>query len=382
MEYMQLVINNALYLSLLLIIVSSVISVFFAGRKKDRCLKDFNRFLSYVYMKNGRHVYGVLRVFGTGIELVYRHNHQDKQGHIESSFILYSWEFAEIKYVKRFHKELALKNRKKRIKDIRTVHHPSIFRMSRRKLRNFLSTFQDGITRSLNTVINTFATRNPKSRFSQQQKDISGIGTQVVDVACHSYDPIIESYIGHFIVLELLENGVINEYCGILKEYTQNFLEVLNVMEIESYDYQIRSGEAIDDNWLNLHWKDNQFCIENKGDWPVFIQTAYLSDSLIIKDHLLAEKNCFRLDHDAKQNSDSTADELLDVHLLVPNIFDMVVPRPLGQVRHGCPRRKHNIETFIGSSTSNTLNEALYNQFIMQVNVKKREHPEEIERPN
>jgi hypothetical protein len=44
-----------------------------------------------------------------------------------------------------------------------------------------------------------------------------------------SFEPLLERYIGHKVVLELAKGDKIFEYCGVLKEYTAEFIEIMDV---------------------------------------------------------------------------------------------------------------------------------------------------------
>ena len=44
-----------------------------------------------------------------------------------------------------------------------------------------------------------------------------------------SYEPLLERYIGNKVVLELLKGDKVFEYCGVLKEYTAEFIEIMDV---------------------------------------------------------------------------------------------------------------------------------------------------------
>lgn len=377
MEYLRIILNNALYFSLLLIILSSVISVFFIGRKRDRCLRDFNGYFCSIYLKSGKEIYGRLRVFGTGVECEYREDHHDTQGHLESSFIMYASEFGDMLYLKRFHRKLSSDNMKKRFKSVQAVYKPSFFRIIRRKCRNFFSTFQDGISRSMNTIIGMAASRNPKSHLSERQKEISGLGTQVVSVVSHSYDPMLERYIGYFIVLETMEQGVVTEYCGILKDYTQNFIEILNVLEIENFTFEVPAGFTGDNSGVHVTWSGPVLSIKNNGEWPVYLRSVVHRNNRIVSGQLIPEKSVFTLEIPAPADMHNAIPDILAAEVSIPIIFDMVVPRPFGLIRHGCPRDRHNLETFIGTSGSKALKSALHSQFIMLINAQKPVNPEE-----
>ena len=53
-----------------------------------------------------------------------------------------------------------------------------------------------------------------------------------------SFEPLLERYIGHRVVVELVKGDKIFEYPGVLKEYTAEFIEVMDV------DYKVKDEPA------------------------------------------------------------------------------------------------------------------------------------------
>lgn len=54
-----------------------------------------------------------------------------------------------------------------------------------------------------------------------------------------SYEPLLEKYIGHKVVLEIIKGDKIVEYPGVLKDYTADFIAILDA------NYQIKDGEPM-----------------------------------------------------------------------------------------------------------------------------------------
>ena len=44
-----------------------------------------------------------------------------------------------------------------------------------------------------------------------------------------SYEPLLEKYIGHKVVLEMIAGDKICKYRGVLKDYTAEFIEIMDV---------------------------------------------------------------------------------------------------------------------------------------------------------
>ncbi|HPQ39231.1 MAG TPA: hypothetical protein PLV45_02555 [bacterium] len=384
MEYVRIILNNALYLSLLVILVSSVIGVFVAGRKRDRCLKDFNGDECRLMLTSGKSVYGVFHAYGSGIELEYTRPHVDRQGHLESSFMLYSVELSQIAAIKRFHLDLSAQNRRTRTREITRTYQPSIFRIMQRRFRNFVNTFQDGLNRSLTALIGAAATRNPQSKVAGREKELTGLGNQMIGVVSHAYDAILEKYIGHYVVLEMPVNGEIQEFCGILKDYTQNYIEILNLMEPKIIELNAdQSMESRDVAGLEIHRHETGFEIINRSDWPLYLDWLEVREQRIPVGRFLnhGDGHISEMPDDTSTEPDASLQTEVRCGMIVPEILDVIVPRTLGIVRHGCPRARHNLDTFLGLSTSKTVQEALFRQFEAGVNAKISSDPDENGHP-
>ena len=60
-----------------------------------------------------------------------------------------------------------------------------------------------------------------------------------------SFEPLLERYIGHKVVLELIKGDKIFEYCGVLKEYTAEFAEIMDVDYKMKQDQPARKADLV-----------------------------------------------------------------------------------------------------------------------------------------
>jgi len=225
------VLDQIILWTILFILVSSILGVFLARRKKDECLKDFLGYLSTVQMKGGKRVWGRLAVETSGIEFRYKGNYWD-QDHIETSFIMYKEEFSTIQALFRFHDELDERERQKRLRALKKSYHPSIPRRLFRHMSNILNTIKDAFGEAVGGVLATQArTSNPALRAAvSQQRSVTRAQSEVLGYLGSSYDPILERYRGNMVVMEVTTpEGVIQEHVGVFKEYSTQFLEVMDV---------------------------------------------------------------------------------------------------------------------------------------------------------
>ena len=64
---------------------------------------------------------------------------------------------------------------------------------------------------------------------STQDKYVSQMKNEVIGSVETAYEPLLERYIGHLVVAETLRGEKTVEIAGILKDYTSEFIELLDV---------------------------------------------------------------------------------------------------------------------------------------------------------
>ena len=164
------------------------------------------------------------------MELVYTQAHDDIDGHLESSYMLYKYEYGNISAVVRFHDYLSEEGRKERNAELKRTYHPSWTRRSRRKIANVFKTIRDSIMEVSNVLLSQAKkTTGAGSLLSTQDKYVSQMKNQVIGSADTSYEPLLEKYIGHKVVAEFSHKDQAVEMTGVLKDYTAEFFEMLDV---------------------------------------------------------------------------------------------------------------------------------------------------------
>ncbi len=86
----------------------------------------------------------------TGFELIYRSDMADDEGHMETSYVFYKDEYADIQAIYRHARDLTPEPQKRRARERERSLHPGILRrFAKRSLRNFLSTAADSFAEAL-----------------------------------------------------------------------------------------------------------------------------------------------------------------------------------------------------------------------------------------
>ena len=231
--------DNVLGITIIFIVLSTVIAAFIRRRKRDKCLKDFSNDMVTINQTSGKIIWGKLRVENTGMELIYPDSHKDEDGHEETSFILYKYEYPDIQALIRYHDELSQSGKEQREKELKRTYHPNLLRRLKRKIQNIFKTIRDSVTEVVNLLITHAKKATPVgATLTSQDKYVSQMKQELMGSAGTSFEPLLERYIGHKVVLELLKGDDVFEHCGVLKEYTADFIEIMDV------DYKANQDEA------------------------------------------------------------------------------------------------------------------------------------------
>ncbi len=225
-------------ITIIFIILATAVGAFVRKRSRDKCLRDFERNMVTLEDTSGKTIWGKLRVENTGLEFVYPERKQDADGHEETSCLLYKYEYPTIGAVIRFHDDLSDSNKTEREKELERTYHPGPWRRLKRRILNVFRTVRDSVVEIVNLLISQAKKASPAGKvLTTQDKYVSQMKQELMSSAGTSFEPLLERYIGHRVVLEVIKADKILEYCGVLKEYTAEFIEIMDV------DYAIKEGE-------------------------------------------------------------------------------------------------------------------------------------------
>lgn len=227
-------------ITIIVILTAALISAFSRRVKRDKCLYDFNNDPVVLEKTNGEiAASGILRVENTGLEFIYpKEIIDEKSKNIVSSYIFYKYEYPQIQALIRFHHQLSEEGKKAREKELKRTYKPSIFKKLKRKIQNFFKTINDSLTELANAMIAHFQkTTASGALLKSQDKYLKQINQNIIESVGNAFDPILERYIGHKIIFELIKGENLVRYSGILKEYTANYIEILDVT------YKIQNSE-------------------------------------------------------------------------------------------------------------------------------------------
>lgn len=318
-------------LTLGVIVLATLIGAYLRSAHKDRCLTDFSGYHVTVERKNNRVMWGDMSLQATGFELVYRSDVQD-EGHMETSYIFYKDEYDDIQAIYRYARDLTPELQKRRARSVAKAIHPGLARRARRSLRNFLSMAADSFSEALTLALGRMRRKGAALVTDTSQTYIRGIGKDVIGYVGTSFDPLLEKFVGTRVVVEVVEDDEVHEHVGMLKEYSADFLEILDVYYPLPQEVKLR-GEAdhqIADK-VAITLQDRQLRVHNLADQPQYLERIVVGEQTTELSAILASGEEIALQLAAEGQE-------ITLHMRVASRLDMIVPRAHALIRHRAER--------------------------------------------
>lgn len=230
------------YISLLVIFVAGLITTLVTKMSRDKVLKLFNGYHITIAGPKGRTDFGRLKVFSSGVELVYDSPYIDPRGRKKNSFMLYQTEIEpQVFAMFRYHDELTPDRQFRRRRQIRRSFNPSLFRRAWRWIRNIVNILRDAFAAALGAIIGQMQRTSPGALMSQGAQ-VTQVGQALLGKFGNAYEPLLEQYIGHPVILDLVDStnpAIVHSFTGYLADYTQQFIAIFN-------------AEHTTDQWLEM----------------------------------------------------------------------------------------------------------------------------------
>ncbi len=227
----KVLLENSLALTITFIFLTAIIGVLVKTRRKDKCLKLLRGFHVSYLSRAGESMWGDLKVYPAGLELLFDAPYTTRRGLIKTSALIYPPQLETCKAICRVASDLTADEVRKRERQVRRTFHPNMLRRTMRWLRNLLNTLQDAFSKSLNLIIGAIAKTRPTGGVMQsQQGQVGSIGDTLLGAAGNAYEPMLEAHIGKPVVLQIAHDAQPPfELQGYLVDYSQQYLAVFNV---------------------------------------------------------------------------------------------------------------------------------------------------------
>ena len=195
-------------------------------RSIDKCIKDFKNDLVTVEMLDGEEYTGFMDPECTGIEIKLQNPTKNKK-----TLIIYKKEVDVIPVIYRYHELLSEQADLERKAELKKTYHPKFFRKSIRKITNVFKTFRDSFVELLNMVIGQVQSKLPEGNVMTSQKNqIDKVKKEALNATNTAFEPLLEKYIGHKVVVEFFKTAKEEEIVGVLKEYSSKFIEIVDAI--------------------------------------------------------------------------------------------------------------------------------------------------------
>ena len=219
---------DSFLLSIIIISATGVIGAFIKGRQKDRCLKYFQGLHSHIIRIDKKDCWGIFNIESNCIEVQFTKKHPKNINGIDynkSNFILYKNEFNSISRLMHFADQINEVEQLQRKKKLLKLVNPNFFKRLGRKIVIFFNIVKDVLLEVAGTIMK-------KAKMSDSNKD-KLIGSfkdnSLNNYAGESHQPIWENYIGKLVILEQIIDDKKQEYVGVLKEYSANYILLFDV---------------------------------------------------------------------------------------------------------------------------------------------------------
>jgi len=228
---LKFILDNPFALALTIIFLIAIIAAFVAARKRDRCLKKFRDYPVTLLRQDGRTLWGRLRVFSKGLELVYARSAHEAG---KRSLLIYEPELAGILAVYRFVDRLDAKEHAWQARQTALLARMKLPYRTWRGTRNLFNTFRDAVVQAMGLTIQHAAKAAPNPLLTAAgQAPIATLGSALGTDSGFAYEPMLEQYIGLPVVLELANPADAGkppvEYRGALSEYSDKYILLVGV---------------------------------------------------------------------------------------------------------------------------------------------------------
>ncbi len=217
------------WLPMILLFVAATIAAIATRRKRDRCLKYFNKEPVMILMQSGKWLWGRFIAYPQAMELAFEDPETDETGLKKASYVLYTPEVEGIRQILQPPPSAGTPEHEKWKKEIQRIANPSLFRRFKRWLWNVFNTLRDAVSQSLGMILGTLKSKTPMGKVSGADKRAGEIGNTLLGTVPNAYEPVLEKYLSKQVVVEMLAGDEVIEYAGLLQEYSGKYLLLRNV---------------------------------------------------------------------------------------------------------------------------------------------------------
>lgn len=268
-------------IAILLLLATATTLALVQARRRDRCLQAFDGFHVTLAEKDGDLCWGTAHVFATGLEITYAAPVQAREGHEEHSFVFYRDQYEAIDVLYRYPQGLPAEAQARRAAIIQKTARPGFLRRFGRRLRTWISMIRDALMQAVSIILGAAKTRKPGVVVSGQEQSLTALSKEIIGYAGNAYDPLLERHLFRQVVLEVTRGERTYSYCGWLKNYTSQFLEVVdafaNTTGLALPMQAVTPGTA-NPAHVEMRLEGRRLHLRNRGDYMLHVARLEAGD--------------------------------------------------------------------------------------------------------
>ncbi|MGQ9491825.1 MAG: hypothetical protein ACUVR4_02740 [Anaerolineae bacterium] len=140
-------------------------------------------------------------------------------------------------------------------------------------MRNFLSTATDSLNEVFGIVLGRVQKSGSRYLAFEGGSAIKSLDSRVLGQVGGTYDPLLEHYIGRRVVAEVVEEDEIHEHVGIFKEYSADFIEILDVHYPQDQTVVVNVGAAFESPCVCVMVVGKKLQVTNNDLRPILIRS-------------------------------------------------------------------------------------------------------------
>ena len=264
--------------SIIIVTALTIFSTMMATLRRDRLLKSLAGQLITIELKGDededgvdRRYRGRLRVESEGLEVVAERVGEDLE---KVSYLLRKDEYGLIHALVRYHDFLTDREKEAREAEVDRVYHPSIGMRLRRKSRNIVNEMRRVATEAFTLVFGKVrkSFNLEAAGGGEYGSQLEEAGQEAVSYATEAaYDTLIDKLIGTRVVAWINEDL---EYVGVLKDYTRDFIELLDVDYENEWEVAIEREDRVEhERGIVLRKDGDDIVIQSKSPFEVTLNT-------------------------------------------------------------------------------------------------------------
>lgn len=324
--------DNAFALTILFIFLTAIITVLIQQRRKDKCLVLFRKYhVSYI-TTNGQTIWGDLKVYSQGLELVFDAPHNNERGLCKESALIYDSELPMCLAICRVIEGQTPKEQALRKKQIKRSFEPGIIRRTWRMTRNLFNTLRDAFGKALSAAIGHLAkVRTQDVILNQQRGSVDQIGQTLLSTMGNAYEPMLEGHIGKPVILELATPNTPDkrpiQIPGYLADYSDRFVAVFNVDHTPVKVVHLNITEPVETPDYKITLDPNHVFVTSTGEDLLIVRSIEMEGQSADLASVLIPGTTLRMNTRGKLP--------VQLELAITRKVDIVCPRSMGKVKFG-----------------------------------------------